>query len=96
MFSAAELVICFSDLLPGNKLALACVFALFVSFPFAVLNVLPGAMMADIIQYDTVTTGVNQEGIFGAARPSCAASMTRIFARISRLCVLLPQGMRWS
>lgn len=32
------------------------------------LNVLPGAMMADIIQYDTVTTGVNQEGIFGAAR----------------------------
>ena len=38
------------------------------SFPFAVLNVLPGAMMADIIQYDTVTTGVNQEGIFGAAR----------------------------
>ena len=47
---------------------LVCVFALFVSFPFAVLNVLPGAMMADIIQYDTVTTGVNQEGIFGAAR----------------------------
>ena len=73
VFSAAELVICFSDLLPGNKLALACVFALFVSFPFAVLNVLPGAMMADIIRYDTVTTGVNQEGIFGAARPSCAA-----------------------
>ena len=29
---------------------------------------LPGAMMADIIQYDTVTTGINQEGIFGAAR----------------------------
>lgn len=24
--------------------------------------------MADIIQYDTVTTGINQEGIFGAAR----------------------------
>ena len=34
----------------------------------AVLNVLPNAMMADIIPYDTVTTGVNQEGIFGAAR----------------------------
>lgn len=68
VFSAAELVICFSDMLPGNRLILACVFALFVSFPFAMLNVLPGAMMADIIQYDTVTTGVNQEGIFGAAR----------------------------
>ena len=68
VFAAAEIVICFSDVLPGNRLVLACVFALFVSFPFAVLNVLPGAMMADIIQYDTVTTGVNQEGIFGAAR----------------------------
>lgn len=54
--------------MPGNRLVLACVFALFVSFPFAVLNVLTGAMMADIIQYDTITTGVNQEGIFGAAR----------------------------
>ena len=32
------------------------------------LNVLPGAMMADIIQYDTVVTGINQEGIFGAAK----------------------------
>lgn len=54
--------------MPGNRLVLACAFALFVSFPFAVLNVLPGAMMADIVQYDTITTGVNQEGIFGAAR----------------------------
>lgn len=68
VFAVAEIVICFSDVLPGNKLVLACIFALFVSFPFAVLNVLPGAMMADIIQYDTVTTGINQEGIFGAAR----------------------------
>ena len=46
VFSAAEIVICFSDVLPGNRLILACVFALFVSFPFAVLNVLPNAMMA--------------------------------------------------
>ena len=46
--------------MPGNRLVLACVFALFVSFPFAVLNVLTGAMMADIVQYDTITTGVNQ------------------------------------
>lgn len=68
VFSIAEIVICFSDKIPGNKLILACVFALFVSFPFAVLNVLPGAMMADIIQYDTVVTGINQEGIFGAAK----------------------------
>ena len=25
-------------------------------------------MMADVIQYDTITTGVNQEGIFSAAK----------------------------
>lgn len=68
VFSAAEIVICFSDFLPGNRMLMACVFALFVSFPFAVLNVLPASMMADIIQYDTITSGVNQEGIFGAAR----------------------------
>ncbi len=68
VFTVAEFVMCICDYIPGNKMVMACVFALFVSFPFAVLNVLPGSMMADIIQYDTVTTGVNQEGIFGAAR----------------------------
>lgn len=68
VFSVAELVICFSDFIPGNKMVMACVFALFVSFPFAVLNVLPASMMADIIQYDTIVSGINQEGIFGAAR----------------------------
>ena len=39
-----------------------------VSFPFAVLNILPGSMMSDVIQYDTIKTGVNQEGIFSAAK----------------------------
>ena len=43
-------------------------FALFVTFPFAVLNILPGSMMADVIRYDTVKTGVNQEGTFSAAK----------------------------
>lgn len=42
--------------------------AIFVSLPFAVLNIIPAAMMADIIQYDTVKTGINQEGVFSAAR----------------------------
>lgn len=64
IFTIAEFIICFSDRIPGNKMGMACAFALFVSFPFAVLNVLPGSMMADIIQYDTIKTGINQEGIF--------------------------------
>lgn len=68
VFAAAEGIICISDRIPGNMLILACLFALFVSFPFAVLNVLPGSMMADVIRYDTITTGTNQEGIFAAAR----------------------------
>lgn len=68
VFTVAEFVICFVDIVPGNRLAVALVFALFVSFPFAVLNILPGSMMADVIQYDTIKSGVNQEGVFGAAR----------------------------
>ena len=54
--------------MPGPAMVKACGLAIFVSFPFAVLNILPGSMMADVIQYDTLTTGINQEGIFSAAR----------------------------
>lgn len=76
VFAVAEFVICFVDKIPtslinsipGNKLTVALIFAVFVSFPFAVLNILPGSMMADVIEYDTVKSGVNQEGVFGAAR----------------------------
>lgn len=67
VFAAAEFVICFVDLFP-RSMATAVAFALFVSFPFAALNILPGSMMADVIRYDTVKTGVNQEGTFSAAK----------------------------
>ena len=67
VFAAAEFVICFVDIFP-RSMATAVAFALFVSFPFAVLNILPGSMMADVIRYDTVKTGVNQEGTFSAAK----------------------------
>lgn len=67
VFAAAEFVICFVDFFP-RSMATAVAFALFVSFPFAVLNILPGSMMADVIRYDTVKTGVNQEGTFSAAK----------------------------
>lgn len=68
IFTVAEFVICLVNYVPGNRLVVALIFALFVSFPFAVLNILPGSMMADVIQYDTIKSGVNQEGVFGAAR----------------------------
>lgn len=67
VFAAAEFIICFVDIFPRG-MATAVVFALFVSLPFAVLNILPGSMMADVIRYDTVKTGVNQEGTFSAAK----------------------------
>lgn len=46
----------------------AVLFALLLSLPFAVLNILPPTMMADVIRCDTITTGINQEGTFAAAR----------------------------
>lgn len=69
VFTVAEFLICGVDIFPQeHKLATAIVFALFVSLPFAVLNILPSSMMADVIQYDTVQTGINQEGTFAAAK----------------------------
>lgn len=69
VFAIAEFVICFVDFFPKeHNMAVAIVFALFVSLPFAVLNILPSSMMADVIQYDTAVTGVNQEGTFSAAK----------------------------
>lgn len=68
VFTIAEFAICFMSDLKVNPMILACGLAVFVSLPFAVLNILPGSMMADVIKYDTIKTGVNQEGVFGAAR----------------------------
>ena len=68
-FTVAEFLICFVDVFPkGHAMLIAVLFALFVSLPFAVLNILPGSMMADVIQYDTIKTGINQEGTFSAAK----------------------------
>lgn len=69
VFTVAEFLICGVDIFPqDHKLATAVLFALFVSLPFAVLNILPSSMMADVIQYDTAKTGINQEGTFAAAK----------------------------
>ena len=69
VFTVAEFLICGVDIFPqDHKLATAVLFALFVSLPFAVLNILPSSMMADVIQYDTAKRGINQEGTFAAAK----------------------------
>ena len=69
VFAIAEFVICLVDVFQkDNAMVTAIIFAQFVSLPFAVLNILPGSMMADVIRYDTVKTGINQEGTFAAAK----------------------------
>lgn len=68
VFTIAEFIICFAADMPVPPMPKALGLAIFVSYPFAVLNILPGSMMADIIQYDTIKNGVNREGVFGAAR----------------------------
>ena len=68
VFALSCFVICFVDMLPGENMVKGIVFALVVSFPFAVLNILPGSMMSDVIQHNTLTTSMNQEGIFSAAK----------------------------
>ena len=68
VFALSCFVICFVDKLPGTSMVKGVLFALVVAFPFAVLNILPGSMMSDVIQHDTIKTGVNQEGIFSAAK----------------------------
>lgn len=68
VFTVAEFVICFGADWAFPPMAKALGLAIFVSYPFAVLNILPGSMMADVIQYDTIKHGVNREGVFGAAR----------------------------
>ena len=58
VFAAAEFIICFVDAFPkDNAMVPAVAFALFVSLPFAVLNILPSSMMADVIRYDIVKPG---------------------------------------
>ncbi len=68
VFTIAELIIFIGADWPFPAMAKAIALALVFSFPFAALNILPNAMMSDVIQYDTIKTGVNQEGIFSAAR----------------------------
>ena len=50
----------------GDCIVLLCAWLLPPSYGMAAAGV--GSMMADVIQYDTITTGVNQEGIFSAAK----------------------------
>ncbi len=55
-------------LVPGNELILGLAMGVVVSFPFAAINILPQSVLSDIIQCDSLVSGVNREGIFSAVK----------------------------
>ena len=57
-----------ASLVPGYELVLGIVMGLTVAFPFAAINVLPQSVVSDIIQEDSLVSGINREGIFSAVK----------------------------
>lgn len=55
-------------LAPGNELFVGLGMGVVVSFPFAAINILPQAVVSDIIQQDSLESGINREGIFSATK----------------------------
>lgn len=55
-------------LAPGYELFVGLALGLVVAFPFAAINILPQAILSDIIQQDSLEGGVNREGFFSATK----------------------------
>lgn len=53
---------------PGHELWIGLLMGLVVAFPFAAINILPQSMLSDIIQQDSLKSGVNREGFFSATK----------------------------
>ncbi len=72
VFTAVFGLIYFGDkiaaLAPGNELFIGLAMGVIVSFPFAAINILPQSVVSDIIQCDSLVSGVNREGIFSAVK----------------------------
>ena len=68
-------------LAPGNELFVGLALGVVVSFPFAAINILPQSIISDIIQQDSLQSGVNREGIFSATKTfieKCASAMAMV------------------
>lgn len=55
-------------LAPGHELLVGLALGFVVSFPFAAINILPQSILSDIIQQDSLQSGVNREGFFSATK----------------------------
>lgn len=65
-------------LAPGYELFVGLGLGIVVSFPFAAINILPQSILSDIIQQDSLQSGVNREGIFSATKTfieKCASAL---------------------
>ena len=65
-------------LAPGYELFVGLALGVVVAFPFAAINILPQSVMSDIIQLDSIESGINREGIFSATKTfieKCASAL---------------------
>lgn len=68
IFILTEFTIFLGADLPIDNNFKAVIMALMVAMPYAVFNIIPSSMIADIIEYDTIVTGINEEGAFSAVK----------------------------
>lgn len=72
MFTVLFAFIYFGDniasTMPGKELILGIMMGILVAYPFAAINILPQSTLSDIIQADSLKTGVNREGIYSAIK----------------------------
>lgn len=72
IFAAVFCAIFFGDsiakLFVGKELVLGIIMGICVAYPFASINILPQAVVSDIIQADCLLNGTNREGIFSAVK----------------------------
>ena len=85
VFTVVFAFIFFADkiaaLAPGYELLVGLGLGIVVSFPFAAINILPQSIISDIIQQDSLQSGVNREGIFSATKTfieKCASAMAMV------------------
>ncbi len=65
----------------GYELPLGLALGVVVAYPFACINILPQAILSDIIQQDSLESGVNREGIFSATKTfieKCASAVAMV------------------
>jgi Na+/melibiose symporter-like transporter len=68
-------------LAPGRELFVGLALGVVVAFPFAAINILPQSILSDIIQQDSLQSGVNREGIFSATKTfieKCASAVAMV------------------